>query len=80
MSASSHSPSDYLTHLTNLQLSTSNKKSSRSKPRANLVNVSGVVQVSEEERAREEGWKSALKGLEVVRLALARFLARELLG
>ena len=77
VSASSHSPSDYLTHLTNLQ--SSKRPASRPKARPRMSN-GAVPTASRSEVEQEEGWTAALKGLEVVRLALARYLAREVLG
>lgn len=86
VSASTHSPSDYLSHLSNLQSSSSAKKKQKRPTEAlpNGTKVSGRRRGDETADAggvsREEAYAAALKGLEVVRLALARYLAREILG
>lgn len=76
VSASSHSPADYLSYLVRLQSARGSTARSKARTKANGLAANTGVE-SDQER---EGYAAALKGLDVVRLALARYLAREVLG
>lgn len=81
VTGSSHSPADYLAYLVELQSSrpsdSSSSKSSTAVARARPL-VNGQ-RIEGSKLTEKEAWAAALKGLEVVRLSLARYLASDVL-